>query len=206
VKALEPKELRDEIDRREKVWRKIYVNANKQGIKLVGVKALECVPEDNNRYHPHFHLIISGKHNADWLLKQWLKHNTKATKKAQDIRPILNEDVLLEVFKYSTKFISMQKVQESPGVYKKRHKKVPPNRTDLIIQALYKKRVISAFGGIKIPVTEDITETAESQKYEQLMPLVERTLKWQLNDWYYQDNGQKLSNFKPTKELDDLYS
>ena len=74
-------------------------------------KKIECTHNrKTNEYHPHLHLIIQGKEQAELLKNYWIKQmrkrygRNKVSNKAQDIKPIGNtEKDYIEVFKYATK-------------------------------------------------------------------------------------------------------
>lgn len=86
-----------------------------KGIKLIGIKSLECNFNPKKRtYNPHFHIIVPDKNIAYLLKKEWLKQwrprNTSeyrykyADPKVQFIRKVndINRD-LIETIKYGSK-------------------------------------------------------------------------------------------------------
>lgn len=193
--------LRYEIERREGVWRKIYKNAFKIKIKLVGLKAMEITARPDQFYHIHFHFIISGAKEAEWVKTQWLNHFTDALPKLQVIKPLTTRDGLLEVFKYGTKFADREKKLVNGKVITV-YKKVEPERTDIIIQALQKKRLISTFGGIRRVKDDDVNEVVQKMSIEDLVAEEQRTWKWVNEcDWFATDNGEKFSDFVPSKDF-----
>jgi hypothetical protein len=107
TKTVKAGKLQDEITKRYKAFTRIKDNLRKNyGIKLVGARKLEITyNETTNEYHPHFHFIQQGKHEAEMLQKLWLQQFPNASIKAQDIRLIdaNNADNLVEIFKYATK-------------------------------------------------------------------------------------------------------
>jgi hypothetical protein len=191
--------LRYFIDQRESVWRKIYKNANKCNRKLVGMKSMEITARPDNHYHIHFHFIIEGKENAEWVKSQWLKHYTNAEHYLQKIKPIKDENSLLEVFKYGTKFADKEKVKVK-GKIVERWKRVAPERTDLIIRALMKKRLISLFGGIRKIETEDVNEMDNDQIIDMEDKVCESWI-WNNIDWFCASTGEKFSNYILSEEL-----
>ena len=64
--------------------------------------------ESNDKYHPHFHLMVQGHKQATLIQSLWLEQFTSASIKAQDIRLIDTRDSnnLVEVFKYATKDVT----------------------------------------------------------------------------------------------------
>ena len=107
TKTVKAGKLQSEINKRYKAFTRIKDNLRKNyGIKLVGARKLEITyNETTNEYHPHFHFIQQGKHEAEMLQKLWLQQFPNASIKAQDIRLIdaNNSDNLVEIFKYATK-------------------------------------------------------------------------------------------------------
>ena len=193
VECIDPDTLRYYIDEREHTWRKIFENGRKQNIKLVGMKAMEVTARPYDYYHIHFHFIIDGKENADWVVAQWLKHYKDAAPFLQKVKPINDERSLLEVFKYGTKFADKEKVKVGGKIIEK-WKRVEPERTDLIIQALRKKRFISLFGGIRKMETEDVNEMDNDKVIELEEKIYEEWL-WCDIDWFAVSTGEKFSNY-----------
>ena len=204
VQCFDADTLRHFIDAREYIWRKIYENARVNGkgiIKLVGLKAMEITARPDDHYHIHFHFILDGYENALWIKSQWLNHYTTALEYLQVIKPITSKGGLLEVFKYGTKFIDKEKIQVN-GKTITGYKKVESRRTDLIIQALRRKRLISTFGGVRRVKDENVNEIVEETKIEALKAVEYDTWEW-LNDvdWFSVSTGEKFSSFVPSKEF-----
>jgi len=112
VTAMSSKELKAEIKRYNEEFIRIKDNLRKtHSMALNGFKKIECTYNRNtNEYHPHLHLIIQGKEQAELLRDYWIKQmrkrygRNKVSNKAQDIKPIGNtEKDYIEVFKYATK-------------------------------------------------------------------------------------------------------
>ena len=204
--AFSPVELKEFIILRELVWRKIYDNAKKRKIILKGMKAMEITSRPDNYYHIHFHFIVDGIENAKWIKEQWLKHYPKAIEKYQVILPIRTKEGLLEVFKYGTKFFNKEKVTID-GKQKEVYKKVEPERIDLIIQALYKKRLISTFGGVRALKDDDVNELVEEVSIEDLKAVEYAFWDWVLGvDWFNIETGEKFSDYEPSEELRRVFS
>lgn len=203
VECFDVDTLRHFIDAREFIWRKMYKNAkeNQKGvIELKGMRAMEITARPDARYHIHYHFIIDGFQNAVWLKQQWLKHYPDALEKLQVILPITSKGGLLEVFKYGTKFINKTKKKTKKGEIEV-YEKVPAERTDMIIQALHKKRLISTFGGIRKMKSDDVNDMeVESQIY---LDFNFDTWNWynDLEDWFSHATGEKFSDFVPTKQF-----
>ena len=199
-------ELKDRIDHFLKAWRNIYkrsFNGDKlkevaeKNIKLNGVRSIECTLRPEGKYHLHMHLIIDGWHNAEWVVKQWLKLHPEANKLAQDIRNIyvsneaepLNVGGLMEVFKYAIKMTTSAKKDED----------FP--RMNIVFETFKGRRLLSAFGSVKaLCLTE--------QNEDELMDLAAQTCEdlevrfgnevksftWQpdVYDWVDRKSGEML--------------
>lgn len=105
------KQLFDEIRLMNSTFTKIAAAAKQKykrgtGEKLLALRKTECsYNRHRDDFNPHLHILVKGKENAEYINSQWLKRNESANSKAQDIRPVKDENGLLEVFKYSTKQI-----------------------------------------------------------------------------------------------------
>ena len=116
--------------------------------KIKGLRKVECtINATRNDYHPHYHLIIEGKENAERIVSEWLKKYPKAVRKCQDIQKA-KDGTMQEMFKYFTKLITKETFQ--------------PKQMDIVFRAMKGKRVFQAFG-LKKQVSEDI-EKIEVQK------------------------------------------
>lgn len=207
VWCLDNQSLRYEIELRQKTWRKITDNAGYNKIILKGVKSLEVVPRPDNYYHPHFHIILEGLKNAEWIKAQWLNHFPNAEPYLQKIVPVKNKSGLLEVFKYGTKFISERNEKQINGTFKKVSFKVEPQITDLIIQALRGKRIIQTFGGIKRIKDDDVNELVTSISYDELEDVEEQIWRWfEGFDWVNITSGEVFSGYKISENLKSVFS
>jgi hypothetical protein len=209
VECFDVETLRYFIDARESIWRKICENARKNGnglIKLVGLKAMEVTARPDNHYHIHFHFIIEGNDNAQWVKKQWLSHYKSAEHYLQVIKPLNSAEALLEVFKYGTKFFDKEKKIVNGKVITV-HKSVEPERTDLIIQAMYKKRLISTFGGIRRVKDEDVNDIVQQTIIPNLEYVESDRWKWLDGvDWFSHARGDKFSSFVPSPEFKKVFA
>ena len=167
----------------------------KRGIKLIGIRKLECTyNSEKNNFHPHFHLIISGRFEADKLLNEWLKKYPDARKIAQDIRPA-NEKSVKELFKYFTKLVSK-------GTKGKTH----IFALDIIFQSMRGRRVFQPLG-IRKYVSEDIQEI-QGQLFEDLREFDSNGNKtftvweWHVDfyDWIDTNTGEFLTGYMPDKK------
>lgn len=185
--TIEADQLEARIEEMIKGFRKITDRARKQGIKLKGVRKLECTARPNNHFHPHFHIIVEGKVNAEYLLAQWLKEFPIAGKGGQDVREADGETIK-EMMKYFTKLLP-----------KKEEDLINPKALDIIFSAMIGKRVYQPFGGIK-KVSEEIEEI-QAEIIEDIEVKNDGYVWVQLgHDWYSLSNGEALSNYKPSEK------
>jgi hypothetical protein len=206
VEAFDAETLQYYVSSREGVWRKIFKNSIFHKKNLSGVKTMEITARPHDRYHIHFHFIIEGRENAQWIKRQWLNHYADALPFLQVIKPIKSEGALLEVFKYGTKFLNgEQKIVKGKKV--ETFKRVEPERTDLIIQALYKKRLISAFGSIKKIKDEDVNDMVESVDNLDDTLIEYGIWLWHYDiDWINEETGERFSDFIPNEAQKIIFS
>lgn len=159
----------EELPQRIKDFGKIWISIKNQRFwkenKPNGIRKAECTLRPNGMYHYHFHVIIDGKGNAEWLVKQWLKRTAGAEKQAQDIRPVRKGEYI-EIFKYFTKLLT----KDSTG-----KRSIDFVRLNIVLEALSGKRVYQPFGKIKA-ISED------EEDYELLARLDEED-RMKIWDW-----------------------
>lgn len=200
-------ELRERLEHYNTCWRKIYQNSYdkrkkevaEKDITLNGVRSIECTLRPNGLYHIHMHLIIEGWHNAEWVVKKWLKLHPEARRVAQDIRPIyvkneaepLNIGGLMEVFKYALKMsVNVRKNDD----YK---------RMDKVFQAFKGRKLLNAFGSVNAQAFANAKEEEEAMNLvaqnagEELairLGTKEQVFIWQpdIYDWVDKSTGEML--------------
>ena len=176
--------LKKEIDRMQYVFNLIRKSMHKRGTKIIGIRKLEVTyNQHRNDYHPHFHLIVSGKQVAEEIINGWLKRYTKAERQAQDFRKA-DMNSIIELFKYFTKMVTKH------GVNLK--------ALDVMIKALKGRRVVQPMG-INKYVSEDVDEImsmiySELESNNDIWEFVD-------SDWYSQKTGEKLTGFVPSETL-----
>ena len=148
-----------------------------------GIRKAECTLRPDGQYHYHYHVIIDGRDNAEWLISQWLKRIKGCSIKAQDMRPV-RQGEYLEIFKYFTKLISTDK---SAG---KERRYIDFERLNVVFSTLRGTRVYQPFGGIKA-VREEIDEDEliageSSEEYMQLW-------RWMTDVGYVNEDGEILT-------------
>lgn len=176
-------------------------NQRGKGIKLMGVKSLECnFNPQKSTYNPHLHLIVANKEIADTLIKEWLCKWTPqyTTRAAQHYRPIhdLQRD-LVETIKYGSKIFT------EPDVNKKAKSK---KDNTIYSAALY--NVFEAMKGLRIFERFGFDLPKETGKPTSSAKVVNEYFEWQFVpeffDWCNVDNELVLSAFAPTAELSNL--
>lgn len=181
-------DLRTSIETMNKSMSKINNNLKRRyGVKLKGLRKYECTYNNKrNDYHPHFHLIIEGKKEANLLVQMWLKQHKEADIKGQDISPA-NSGTMVELCKYFTKIISKDNDYN-------------PKALNTMFLAAKGKRTFQPIG-IKKDVNEDIEEITKQEA-----DFVESEIEiysWdkETYDWV-SGQGVLLSEYEPTqKEL-----
>ena len=172
---------------------KVKDRLRKQGIKLKGIRKIEVkYNELTDKYHPHYHLIVEGKQDAQTLVCEWVSSypNDVCNIQAQDVRKA-DKNAPLELFKYFTKMLT-----DSGHFY--------PKQMDLVFQVMKGKRTFQPFGGIK-KQSEDI-ELDEQTNIDWLPPLNEI---WvfedaeQYSDWY-NAQGEPLTHVKMSEQTMNL--
>jgi hypothetical protein len=162
--------------------------ARKERMTINGIRKLESTYNaDQDTYHPHFHFIIDGQHNSDWLVARWMERNPTAVWEAQNVRDVDNNG-MMELFKYTTKIVSTSK-RDGTAIYVK--------ALDNIFQALYRTRTFQKMGNLK-RVSEDIDELTANE-YD--IPFYE-SMAWAGHeyDWYGMTNGEALTGYEPSDE------
>jgi len=187
-------QLSDELERRQAVWsailkhHKTLFNRGQVSFKLDGIRKLEVTPRPGNYCHPHLHLIIDGYEQAQFIKRQWLARMPDADKRLQDVRKA-NKSSLKELFKYVSKFWSMDKSTGKPLIGS-------PYQMDQIFQALVGKRTIKPFGRVRM-VSEEI-EKLQSETIEGITPRVDISV-WDqaVMDWI-DTYGECISGYTPS--------
>lgn len=191
--------LKDAIKSMHTEWRQITNKAIKKtelkNEKYQGVRKLEVTYNLRRKdYHPHYHLIMNNKDVADYILKRWLQRFPQANKDAQNIRVVSvdnKKDILLELFKYSTKFHA--KAIDENG---KKVVVISAYHLDKIFIALRSLRTYQPFGGIR-RISEEV-DNLEAEEFENMMSK-KVTWYWSEQDWYDIETGECLTWYEPDK-------
>lgn len=176
--------LRETIENMYKLFRQIKKRAAFE--KADGIRKFECTIRPDDLYHPHFHVIVDGKENAEYLLSEWLKLNPTAKTAGQDIQKA-DPDKVFELFKYFTKL----PVKNADGSIS-----FDAKRLDYVMCAMRGVRTIQPFGKIH-PVSEDFSEDelingiSKDQGYAYRLKEA---------DWIGVELGDPLTEYKASRE------
>lgn len=115
-------DLKAELDRLQALWHTIatsrrYRRAIKEGV--IGIRKLECTYHGTqtlkdgrpdpwyDTFHPHFHILISSRELAKWMVEEWLRLSPDSSdRQSQDCKKVNSDGSYLEIFKYFTKLIA----------------------------------------------------------------------------------------------------
>lgn len=164
------------------------------------VRKLEVTYSTARRdYHPHLHLLVAGKAQADVIVRRWLATFLEANPAAQKVVPCAGPTAMAELFKYLTK----QTVKDADG-----KTTAPPARVlDTIYKAVRKLRTIQPMG-FTVAAAADVVQDEEGTiELDESTPApLARTapVEWQwlttLTDWVDFSTGEVLSGYEPTAE------
>lgn len=166
--------------------------ARKRGIEYKAVRKLEITYNSRTKlYHPHLHLLFSNEDAATYTVDRHLdRHRESANKDAQDIRKADNQS-LVEVFKYATKFVT--KAKDSKGL------PVPVSALDMIFRSLHRRRTVQPIG---FKIAGD-PEALDDLRGGQAFKSPERDIQWQwiqaCADWIDLSTGEALSGYIPAE-------
>jgi diadenosine tetraphosphate (Ap4A) HIT family hydrolase len=165
------------------------------------IRKLECTYNaEKNTYHPHFHFIIDGINDANFLLEAWLDKYPEADRRAQKIVEAYDAQ---ELFKYFTKLTSKTTtVVDKRGKIKIAQEYHFPEALDSIFQAIERIRIIQPMGKIKL-VQDDINELHAEEIDETLEQDAEsnKFYIWNGSNWYSPYTNVLLSSFEPNINL-----
>lgn len=136
--------------------RKVRFKRGKRIFK--GLRKLEFTVRPDGHIHFHYHLLVVGRENAEWLRDEWLKRQPEAKEWCQDIR-LADKKGLKELFKYVSK-----------PYFKANGKKcyVPYGEYVDVFNAgycaTYKQRLVQPFGGLR-RVSEEINSDALNAQF-----------------------------------------
>ena len=165
---------------------------HRRDFRLKGIRKLECTfNRDTSEFHPHLHFLENTGKAGNELINAWLDSYPEADPSAQNIRPA-DQNSLIEIFKYSTKFWTKKEVTKSEGIV---NFKINPYALDVIFKAMYRIRVFQVMGIKKLVLNEDIDEI-QAQEIEGLKKDIDVWV-WEheLSDWV-NSSGEFLTGSK----------
>lgn len=209
AKAVPLKSLKKRMSDMNRGFRLISSKLRKQhqrgkGIKLVGIKALECNFNPTAKtYNPHLHLLVSNKAMAELLINEWLLKCTDSNGKkwalecAQNMQPAYNsEKVLIEIIKYSSKIFT-------DPTENKKHKKNHPTKQDIYVKAY--SNILKAMQGLRIFDRFGFNLSKENNSNEINSKVIKDYDEWEFDpkqsDWINTENNESLSKYIPTSQL-----
>lgn len=203
IKAVKEDKLKNRVDAIIRGFRLITAKHRKRhqrgtGIKLIGVKSLECNFNPNRKtYNPHLHIITANREMAEVIVADWLKLWTSkfALPIGQKIQKTYDiHKNLIEVIKYGSKIFT------EPDL-KKRAKE--STTTQIYIRALNNilvsmkgKRIFDRFG-FNAPRNEYEKKTSAKL----LSSFEEWEYNSKSNDWENIVTGELLSGYKLPSHL-----
>lgn len=170
-----------------------------EGLEFRAVRKTECTYNaQRDDYHPHFHVIVEGRQQAELLRDKWVeRYRGEAEIAAQDVRPC-DESSLMEVFKYFTKLTTKATTGE--------RRITPPEALDVIFRAMRGRRVWQPVG-FTLKADEDAQiegDELEVKGSPAFKRSAERVLwEWEqdLADWVDLRTGEALSEYQPPEKL-----
>jgi hypothetical protein len=170
-----------------------------KGVRLVGIKSLECnFNPDKRTYNPHLHMIVATKEMAEIIISEWLKlcPYPYASRKAQKMRRVTNnEKALIEIVKYGSKIFTEPNVTIKSK--DKANRDIYAAALDNIFDAMKACRIFDRFG-FNLPTTARETHATALKEYDE----------WEFDpkqfDWRQLSNENTLSGYLPPEELRNL--
>ena len=166
-------------------------------LTLTSLRKLEVTYNPTRKdFHPHFHLVVKGKVEAEALVSRWLKYFPAANVCAQKVIACAGDGVAAELFKYLTKDTVTVDGKE---------RAIPSRALDTIYKAVKRRRTIQPTGDLKAVKVEavedadgdlalDASTTAPSRRTEPCL------WSWvsSLTDWVDYDTGEVLAGYDPS--------
>jgi hypothetical protein len=168
-------------------------NQRGKGIRLIGIKSLECNFNPEKRtYNPHLHFIVKNEAIADILIEEWLTNWKGYTSyKGQHKRKVEDrERDLIEIVKYGSKIFTEPDVNKKANGKGESH--IYAAALDNIFKAMQGLRIFDRFG-FNLP--------KEPSKRETTATVIKNYEEWifepQKFDWLNSSTGETLTKFHP---------
>ena len=171
-----------------------------KGMKLIGIKSLECnFNPVNKTYNPHYHIIVPNRQTAVLLKQEWMKQWNRngefhCSNKAQYIREVgdLHRD-LIETIKYGSKIFT----EPNPSNKRKfkNGMKIYTYALDNIYAAMKDYRIFDRFGFNLPPKQDKEANVRFVDNYDLWEFLADET------DWISTDTCECLTGYATTADL-----
>lgn len=170
----------NDLCRKDKYYKELVANGN----PFKGLRKIECTLRPNDKYHPHFHMIVNDERIGNLIIEKWLKQNPDADRKAQDIRKA-DAKAHKELFKYFTK---LNESKRKPGEALSLNYK----RLDVIFQAMKGIQVFRPFGFMTKLAKEDFDDNDLEATLNLGSDYANQLFSWLEEDWVNKDTGEYL--------------
>lgn len=171
-------------------------NQRNKGIKLVGIKSLECNFNASKRtYNPHFHLVVRNEEIANILINEWLKIWTPKYANILGQHKMRVDDrkkILIEIIKYGSKIFTEPDLKEKLKGSKKH--KIYAAALNNIFNSMQGLRIFERFG-FNLPITINDSNTAIVKLFDEWI------FDLSCFDWVNTNTGELLTNYNPPFEL-----
>ena len=197
-RTVSAEELKEELELRLKTFYRIIERLKKRKLFFQGVLKIEIAyNSDQNKYHPHFHLLHENHQFGEIIIEEWLKEfsNGEALRIGQDTKKA-DQDSLMETYKYSVKLVSKSK--------KDKNREISIQALYHIYKTLHKMRTIRKWRMPECNISEQDEEISEiiSQEYD----IEEKDFEVWLfknHDWYSQKD-EHLSGYIPSQNINQI--
>jgi hypothetical protein len=167
------------------------------GLAVTALRKVECTYNiRESTYHPHYHVIIDGREQAELLRDLWLRRfRGRAELVGQDVK-LCGEGSLQELFKYFTKLTTQTRT-------KKGRQAMPVEALHAIFSAMRGRRVWQSCGftlskEVEEAIEGGVIEVAEDEVFEQPEDLVLWEWEQEYADWIDLQTGARLSGYVPS--------
>lgn len=205
LKAVFASQLENRIKEMIKAFERLKDRCNKRhqrgkGMKIMGVKSLECnFNASKKTYNPHYHIITPNRQTALYIKQEWSKELNKnsynVSSRGQHLTKIEDvENGLVEVIKYGAKILC-----DPDPTHKRKRKRgdmtglnVYANALHSIYMAMDKHRLYGSFG-FKLP--DDEVEN-ESSSFKLVSNYETWNYRPQQMDWVNDETGKNLTEYE----------
>jgi len=115
------------------------------GLKLKALRKIITATAKRGDYHPHSHIVVAGRAQAEALVRRWLDRFPEARQVAQHITAC-DTRAVQELFKYLTKLITKRDGKRGTA---------PTAMLDVIFQVMHGRRVLQPMGFKVAPIPDE---------------------------------------------------